>query len=74
MKRIEVKWIDSCGGSHYWADVDSFNNKPDRITTVGYLVKSSKRAVTVAASKASSQVGGVITIPRSSIKSIKKMK
>ena len=73
MKIVKVKWIDSCSLSPYWnpgGDV-----KADKITSVGFVNKKTKREIVLlsADAKGGSQ-GGFFIIPRSAITSIKRLR
>jgi hypothetical protein len=71
MKLVKVKWQDSCGSTRYW---DPGVEKPDNITTVGYLHKKTKNELVIMQSKGEDSLGGVMVIPRSTVKSIKRLK
>lgn len=73
MKRVEVKWVDSCSPERYWNyEVDG---KPDHIVTVGFLVKKHKKTLVICASSGSGgSKGGWMTIPRVAVKSVRKLK
>lgn len=72
MKIVIVKWVDSCSPERYWNwEVDG---KPDHIVTVGFVVKKTKKIVVICASYGSGgSKGGFMTIPRCSIKSMKRL-
>ena len=71
-KKITVWWTDSCGLGRYWVHPDEIDHRPDRIVTRGFVVKDSKRSMTVASSMSHDQVGGSITIPKFAIRKMKK--
>jgi hypothetical protein len=72
MKQVKVKWVDSCSPEKYWNwDVDG---KADHIVTIGFLVRKTRKTIVICASLGESSKGGFMTIPRCSIKSIKKLK
>lgn len=69
-RRIEVTWLDSCSpdGVHYWAAAGTLRTEPLVITTRGFLLKETKKAVVIAASVAEGGApGGVLVIPKLSI-------
>lgn len=43
---VEVEWEDAVETSE-WSEVDSLRNRPMPTRSVGYLVKKSKRAITL---------------------------
>jgi hypothetical protein len=68
--RIEVTWLDSCSadGVHYWQPMSDLRTDPLTITTRGFLLKETKKAVVIAASIADGGApGGVLTIPKIAI-------
>lgn len=70
MKIVRVRWVDSCGYSAWRSLADMIEQAaPDSCETVGYLIKSGKKALTVAQSLgATGNVDNTITIPRSAIR------
>lgn len=71
------QWLDSHSpskGSSIWFLHEEINGDIDPIDTVGYVIKESKRSVTVASQIAEDCVGGVITIPKCAIIKRKKLK
>ena len=74
MKKLRlVEWVDS--GSPYSGWGRHVPTKPIRCTSVGRLVHKNRKCVTLASSSNDEgQVGGVITIPRSAIKRIRKLR
>lgn len=40
-KIVKIKWIDSFGGGH-WVDINSYDSRIAKCTTVGYLIKKIK--------------------------------
>ena len=72
---VEVEWVDSSGRGGWHSREDHRAQTPSHILSVGYLVKSTKRHVTILQS-ADTEVDlaeGSTTIPRSAIRSIRKL-
>ena len=70
MKIVRVKWVDSLGYSA-WRPMEEARNEsiPDAIETVGYLLKSRPKSVTIVQSLgATGNCDNAITIPRCAIK------
>lgn len=68
-----IDWIDSCS-DHRWIHIPDLNNRPLDCRTVGFKIKSSREALTVAASLSESeQCGDHVTIPKKCIKQIKRL-
>ena len=75
MKLVEVEWIDSVHGSG-WENRE-VDDTPDMIIrTVGWIAQRTKRYLKIAASVngANKQVCGVMSIPRVSIRRIRRIK
>ena len=71
-KLVLIQWEDSASPmSGSWQDADQIINKPVTVTSVGYVMKEGKRAVTVASHLAGERtlhcVNGLMTIPKSCI-------
>ena len=71
---IEVKWVDSCGPSHYWTFEEDIDRRADKITTIATVLFSDKKTLTLASSISRHAAGGVMSIPRVAITSIRKVK
>lgn len=67
---VVVRWVDSIGTSGWRSDYDSRLE----CTSVGHLVEKNKQGVVICLNKSHYTCGDYIEIPRSSIKSIKKLK
>lgn len=64
-KIVEIEWTDAVvGSSETWAEPSELTNKPMPSKTVGYLIKKSKDAVTVAALQNKSHLGLTLVIQR----------
>lgn len=70
------KWLDSHSprGGNVWFDPSELDHYVDDVDTVGYVLKESKRSVTVASQVSGSCVGGIITIPKCAIVKRRKLK
>ena len=70
MKIVRVKWVDSLGYSR-WRSLGEAQEEsaPDACETVGYLIKSHPKSVTIVQSLgATGNCDNTITIPRCAIK------
>ncbi len=67
-----VEWEDSAIPPDPWMDHDD-DVRPVVATTVGYLVRRSKKHVLMANSLTGRQMGGVMSIPRSAVRSMKRL-
>lgn len=73
-KIVEVHWTDAVVGSgETWAELSELKNKAMPSITVGFLVKESKDAITVAALKNEHHVGLTLVIPRRMIDSMREL-
>lgn len=68
-RRVEIDWFDSVADSG-WGRLEKVDNRPSECQTMGYLVKASRLAVTVAQnhSHGTGNVGDLMTIPRCNIR------
>jgi hypothetical protein len=70
----EVEWVDSCA-HHGWRDEDE-EFPVSFCRTSGYLIHRDKTRVTIASSQdaTSGHVSDIITIPRSAIRKVRRLK
>ncbi|MEM7676986.1 MAG: hypothetical protein AAF449_13360 [Myxococcota bacterium] len=72
MQLVAIKWVDSHSPSlNAWIDESEIDHSPQIIRTVGWVINKNRTSITVASQitgKGSSQVAGVITIPKCCIK------
>ena len=75
MKAYRIVWEDSAGPlGGVWHDEDE-DVDTVTVTTVGYLVKKTKRRIVIAHSRHDGgQLGGVLAIPRSAVRSMKRLR
>lgn len=70
-------WNDACGVTSEWEDVEQVKAFRYPIRTVGWLMKSTKHAITVAASVGGQydypKACGAMTIPRGCITRIRRL-
>lgn len=70
---VSVDWIDS-GMSNRWHKIAEVDDEPVWCVTYGVCVKKSKMSVVIAGSCSDTgEIGNVIIIPRSCVKSIKRL-
>lgn len=68
-----IKWIDSAS-CHGWHSDDSLDNEALIISSIGWVVKEDKNAVTITTSVApAGSVSNPLTIPKCAIKSMKRL-
>lgn len=75
---VEIIWDDAASNSETWVDLKDIS-EPEQVITVGYLVKTTKRAYTVANSvsneeKHEESVGNTMTIPRGMVVSYRELR
>lgn len=72
LKRIEVRWIDSCGPEDHWRFKDDVMKlRPTKMLTRGFLLVRDEDFITVASSiGGSGEFGGVVVIPRVAVTSV----
>ena len=66
---IRVEWVDSYGGGN-WIHKDDLDHKPSNIITVGFVVKETKKHITITSSISDGdgeQYLNPITIPKIAI-------
>ena len=70
-----IEWVDSTTTAR-WQDTRDIRTTPSRCATVGFLVHSTKDAITLAQSldRDGGDVNATMTIPRGCIKSIRNVK
>lgn len=70
LQAVYLEWVDSAGPGNHWVFPEDCTMKPTTIHTRGFVVKETKKSVTVASSISTSGcVGGMMTIPKIAIKS-----
>lgn len=74
MKLVKVSWVDATvrSGWHHWEDKETL--EPVMVDTVGWVVDSNKRFVTLTQTVCSIAAGNLTTIPRGWIKRMKRLK
>lgn len=77
LKRVEITWNDSFSRTQTWYELEIVNTakQDDYITTIGYLVRKTKKYLTVAQSlhfeeEYPTKGGHIFEIPRGCIKKI----
>jgi len=79
LKKVQVQWIDSCGGDCYWALLKDFKPSITKPTTFGFVIYEDDEIISVAQSYAEgddevpSQINGVINIPKVAILELTEM-
>lgn len=75
MKMVRVEWSDSCSPARMWQGRGYGKRmRPSLITSVGFLRRKSRAHVTIMQSIDPCNEGNLLCIPRSCVKSIKKLK
>ncbi len=71
-KIVRIEWEDSCSDDAWQSREKALTHSPSKCRTVGFLLKKDKKEVTVAGnlSDTTTQVGMLMSIPRSCIKKI----
>lgn len=74
-KLVMIEWEDSCQASGQWQWLENLQTPPIiKCISVGFLVKDTKKEKCLAISMANAeQVSGIISIPSSCIKRIKRL-
>lgn len=74
-KIVKIEWVDSAR-SFDWSLLEEIDNKPVNCISVGFLIENTKEHITIAQNYGlkPEQVCNLITIPKCSVKSIKKLK
>jgi len=72
VKRVEVRWTDSCGGEGAYWNPD-MELEPEHIVTVGLLAKKNKRRLVIIQSQGEESRGGFLVIPRCCVTKIKRL-
>ncbi len=73
--KVHVWWVDSAVSHPGWVHLEDIKNRACKCESSGWLVKKSKKRITVAGHKCNTgQYDGIITIPRVAIKRIKRVK
>lgn len=72
---IEVEWTDSCSVGGWKSRADYEKYEPDECRSIGYLVKRTHSHIILVQTQSdqNSNVTDGITIPRSAIKSVRKL-
>ena len=73
---VEVEWMDSCTDRGWHSREEYLKTiAVDRCRTAGYLLKSSRTSLTVVQSQSdlTGNLTDSITIPRSAVKSVRKL-
>ena len=74
-KRVEVEWDDSCSNNGWQCADTAKSHSTAQCRTVSYLVKSSKKSITLVQSLSNTgNISELMAIPRGCIKSIKVLK
>ncbi len=73
--KAEIKWVDSCFHEGWVSKQSALTLPISHCTTVGMIINETKELITVALNASdSNNYGDVISIPRLSIQSIRRMK
>ena len=74
-KIVKIEWVDSAR-SFDWSLLEEIDNKPVNCISVGFLIENTKEHITIAQNYGfkPEQVCNLITIPKCSVKNIKKLK
>lgn len=73
-KLVKVTWVDSCG-TRGWTDKQVAKAySPDTVKSIGWVMGETRGHLTIAAHIASNQVDGLMSIPKSAIRSLKTVK
>lgn len=70
---VRITWLDACSPTDTWTPTEQATAKLVRVESVGFVIKRSKVAITIAASVYDGYCGSIITIPKSGIKRIKRL-
>lgn len=63
-----VEWVDSTSPGNIWTDHEMATANAVAVCyTVGFVVKETRREITLAGSYSQNQSGGVMTIPKAAI-------
>lgn len=70
MKLVYIEWVDSCGDSSRWRELDEIKkDRPATIRSVGWLVKETEKSKTIVPHLSDSDHGqGEMTIPKKAIR------
>ncbi len=72
---IYVKWVDSHSTAEgTWHTKGQINNDPAYAETIGWVLKESKRSITLVSSISPEEFGGDMTIPKGAILKRKKIR
>lgn len=73
MQIVKVKWLDACTPTTHWNP--NIVLRADRIVSVGFLKKKTKKTVVLIQSDADGgSEGGFLVIPRRNIQTMKRLK
>ena len=74
--RVEVEWVDSCTRGN-WDSLERHRkeSRPSRCRSIGYLIESSDRCITVAQSMStdSQNISDTMSIPRKAITRVRRI-
>lgn len=70
---VEVLWVDALEVTADWVEIKDIKNECMPSRSVGYLVKESKKSITIVSLMNNHHVGLGITIPRGMITKIKRL-
>ncbi len=73
---VEVHWLDACTTSSWRSRAESLKlASPAHCRTVGYVLKATKKSITLIQSQGDNEdMNGSMTIPRSWVSKIRKLK
>lgn len=74
---IEIEWEDSCTPARPWCsqkEAADFHREGAICVTVGYLIHSDRRAVTVAQSLNGDDPGGLWRVPRKMVRRLRRLR
>jgi len=76
VKLVYIEWVDSCGDSSRWRELDDIKkDKPVLIRSVGWLLAETQESKTIVPHLSDSDHGqGEMTIPKSAIKKFRVLK
>lgn len=73
MRRVRVRWIDSCSGDCRWTILDDYKPSITKPTTYGFVVYEDEEKISIAQTyyegddEMPAQANGFITIPKCAI-------
>lgn len=71
---VEVEWTDHCGWAQWAPREEHAKGVPLACTTAGYLLKKDSKQIVVALNLSETRADSSITIVRSCVKSIRRLK